>query len=265
MFRIYTTEIQGDQCIGDSLEILNDNFLNLDTATQNNTQPDYVLPIATKGSNGVLGGVRVGGGLDVNLNGVVSIKTPYTFGEGLIADENNYVTLQYDPTALTIRDGVLNVLKSEQETWVVGNSARLNQEVQLNEQETWIINNSATLMKPFAGDGVYEVIIFDYNSVHTDVYIEPVIGGVNNDVVLTPGYHVYNGDINFTIYSFRYPDTYSVTVDGIPHYCSDGVNTTISSLQRTSYTLTITNTRTRFSYTFNITMGQSNQSTIILQ
>jgi len=170
--------IPGSQCIGDSLQTINNNFTNIaNTLSGFNLEIDALLnaelqPAGT-GSGGILGGVRVGNGLTVTPEGLISTDiSKYTFTGGITISDSQIISLDYDTTRLALSGNKLTVTPTAQENWVVSTSAKseklfgwfnstsaslvtqsaLTSSLQnaipkaLISTSTWVINNSAKIV-----------------------------------------------------------------------------------------------------------------------
>ena len=140
------TAIKDTEYIGDSLPTINNNFSNLSSndfsllsqvlslsTTLNN------LPSANRDRAGV---VKIGNGLEITEDGVVSTSLAnYTFAAP-VTSVNSSVTLNYDSRTLGINEQQkLYVLKTNVDTWVENNSSLSN------TVNTWYINTSSNILK----------------------------------------------------------------------------------------------------------------------
>ena len=126
---VYIKEISGNECIGNSLSTINANFIALDnnlinlTNEFNNSQIE--LPaIATTTSVGV---VRVGQGLTITNEGILSSNTQYTFTNGLLSSAGHIISINVDNNTVMINgEGYLEAIPTQQDAWVMSNSSTLN-------------------------------------------------------------------------------------------------------------------------------------------
>ncbi len=140
------TAIKDTEYIGDSLPTINNNFSNLSSndfsllsqvlslsTTLNN------LPSANRDRSGV---VKIGNGLEITEDGVVSTSLAnYTFAAP-VTSVNSSVTLNYDSRTLGINEQQkLYVLKTNVDTWVENNSSLSN------TVNTWYTNTSSNILK----------------------------------------------------------------------------------------------------------------------
>jgi len=278
MSRVFTIEIDGSTCIGNSLSTINDNFYNLDVGLMSidNLSSTFLtaqtLPIASKGTagtmDGTLGAIRVGTGLTVDSGtGVVGLERNFTFTDGISCDGSARVFANVDNITTGVDDhGYLVSLPSPQDLWVIANSSY---EMQAT---AWVKANSAALMPAFAPDN-YDIIIIEFATRGSN-YTPAVYGGEYGNVLVAGATYGNDGAMYVTVYGtifHRYPYTISINSDSITQIAGYGFGFT--SLSEGSYTATIYNTynNTTGSFSFNIdnqtspTTSALTQATLILK
>lgn len=157
--RIFTKEILGSECIGNSLSTINDNFDKVDQllkgAQENITLlQSYELPIAGISTTGKLGGVKIGDGLSITTEGVIStVTTGYVFRDGLTLQSDNSVLINVDNTTTAIIDNNVVSLPSPQDTWTGTTSSNITQ------ANTWVNVNSSKVATTTALTEAIETVI----------------------------------------------------------------------------------------------------------
>lgn len=164
---VYTKEISGNECIGNSLSTINANFNALDVNLKNllddvNADRMQIIPFATTTGAGI---VKIGQGLTITSDGTLNSNTQYTFTNGLLSSAGNVVSINVDNDTVKIDDeGYLTANPTPQDAWVISNSSSLMD----------VINNTST-----------QITQVSNTSNNTSIAIQSLSSEYNNNMKVT--------------------------------------------------------------------------------